>query len=390
LVVSPDGKHVYVAAYDRYRGGVAIFDRSAGGALTQKRGRAGCVSEATGLRRVCGRARGVRSPSDLVVSPDGRNVYVSASGAIAVLDRDATSGALTQRGGRTGCVSRPGRSGACVRGRGLKNPQAISVSPDGTSVYVMSFTDSALAIFDRDPRSGTLKQKRGRAGCVADELSDTKGCRTVALEIGPDDALTVSGDGKHVFAALTIFDRNPNGELDPGPPDMVVEEVLSVIVSADGKNAYAAASFDGLLIFDRDRDTGALTLKPGDEGCFVARRITGCKRATALAAPTGVSLSRDGRDLYVASGSNQGNALVIFDRDPSDGTLTQKPRLAGCVSQSGTRGRCAKGRGLREASKTGEATPAAPLVNPTLGVTVSPDDRSVYLAGDTVAVFDRR
>jgi DNA-binding beta-propeller fold protein YncE len=77
VIVSPNGKHVYVAADDRNRGGLAIFDRAANGRLVQKPRRAGCLSEAAGLRRVCRRANALGSPSDLVVSPDGRNVYVA-------------------------------------------------------------------------------------------------------------------------------------------------------------------------------------------------------------------------------------------------------------------------------------------------------------------------
>lgn len=393
-VVSTDGKNVYVESEDRYRGGVAIFDRAADGTLTQKAGRAGCVSES--LRRMCRHASGLRSARDLAVSPDGRSVYVAAaSGAIAIFDRDRKSGTLTQKRGRAGCVSRPAKASACTRGRGLAHPTTIAVSADGTSVYVTSFDDEALAIFDRDPRSGALTQKRGSAGCIADGHSDAIGCRHAALDIGLEGrALTVSPDGKHVYAGtgLQIFDRRPNGELTPnaaGSASTADQEVLSATISADGKNVYATASFDGLFIFDRDARDGALTLKPGTGGCFAAERIEGCTRATALAAPTGASLSPGGRDLYVASGVNQGNALVIFDRDPSTGTLTQKPGPAGCVSQSGTGGRCGHGHGLREANTAGEGSPGDSLVNPTLRVTVSPNGRSVYLAGDTVAVFDR-
>lgn len=387
VVVSPDGKDVYVAADDRYRGGVAIFDRADSGRLIRKRGRVGCVSETVALRRVCRRANGVRAPRDLVISPDSRNVYVAAaSGAIAVFDRDETSGTLMQKRGRAGCVSRPGRAGACVRGWALYKPQAIAVSPDGTSVYVASSEDDALAVFDRDPRSGALKQKRGSAGCFANEYSDATGCRPAPLSIGlVAPALTVSGDGKNVYvgAALQVFERHANGELTRNRGsngDTAEYEVSSVRVSGDGKNVYAAAFHDGLLIFDRDSNDGSLTLKSGAQGCFAPRRIDGCMRATALAAPTGVSLSPDGRDLYVASGVNLGNALVSFDRDPANGALTQKPHRAGCVSQSGTNGRCVQGRGFFEAN---------PFVNPAPTVSVSPDGRSVYLAGDTVAVFDR-
>ena len=394
MVVSPDGKHVYVASEDRYRGGVAIFDRAANGTVRQKRGRSGCVSE-TGLRRACRQAIGVRAPRDLAISPDGRNVYVAAaSGAVAVLDRDATDGTLTQRTGRAGCLARVGRKGACVKARGLHNPQGIVVSPDGSNVYVTSFEDDALTVFDRNAASGALKQKPGRAGCLAGEYSAARGCRTASLQVGLDGpALTVSGDGKHVYAGqpLQIFDRHANGELAANPsggPSDAPGEVVAIVVSADGKNVYAAAGWEGLLIFDRDAASGAL--EPGAQTCFAAKRIPGCARATALAAPTGLALSPDGRDLYVASGVNQGNALVSFDRDPATGALTQKPRPAGCVSQSGTGGSCAKGRALREPSTIGEGSPGASLVQPTLSVTVSPDGESVYLAGDTVAVFDRR
>lgn len=393
VVVSPDGKHVYVALEDRYRGGLAIFDRAVSGRLTQKPGRAGCVAEVPALRRVCRRANGVRAPRDLVVSPDGRNVYVAAaSGVIAIFDRDRLSGALTQKPGRTGCVSRRVRVGPCVRGRALTKPMMIAISPNGTSVYVASAEDDAVAIFDRDRRSGALTQKRGSAGCVAHEYSDVTGCRRAPLSIGLEGggALTVSPDGRNVYAGLTIFDRHPNGELTPPAGDAkTTHAVVSVIVSADGKNVYAADSFDGLLlIFDRDPDTGVLTRKLGEQGC-VAARIDGCMRATALAAPTGVSLSPDGRDLYVASGVSQGNALVTFDRDQADGTLKQKPGRAGCVSQSGTGGKCARGRAMREPNMLGEGSPTNILVQPTLRVTVAPDGRSVYLSGDTVAVFDR-
>jgi len=403
VVVSPDGKHVYVAAEDRYRGGLAIFDRAARGRLTQKPGRAGCVAEVPALRRVCRRANGVRAPRDLVVSPDGRNVYVAAaSGAIAIFDRDRLSGALTQRPGRAGCVSGRVRVGPCVRGRALSKPTMIAISPNGTSVYVASFEDHALAIFDRDPRSGALTQKRGSAGsvretsCVVFEFSDGPGCLNAPLDIPQLEggALTVSPDGRNVYVGtgLAIFNRHANGELTPnraGNASTTDDPVISVMVSADGKNVYAAASSGGLLIFDRDPDDGVLTPKPGEQGCVATRRIAGCTRARALVAPTGVSLSPDGRDLYVAIGYNEENALVTFDRDPANGTLKQKPGRAGCVSQLGTNGKCARGRALREPSTLGEGSPTDPLVQPTLRVTVTPDGRSVYLSGDTVAVFDR-
>jgi DNA-binding beta-propeller fold protein YncE len=64
----------------------------------------------------------------------------------------------------------------------------------------------------------------------------------------------------------------------------------------------------------------------------------------------------------------------VFDR-AGDGTLTQKPGPAGCISDSGA-GRCHDGRALDRATS----------------VAVSPDGQNAYIASrvsDAVAVFDR-
>ncbi len=107
--MSADGKHVYVAPGDRSREALAIFDRATDGRLAQHAvarvvcRRPACVG--------CAGARAARAPRDLVISRDGRNVYgPTTSGAIAVLDRDATNETRKQRRGRTGCVSRGARS----------------------------------------------------------------------------------------------------------------------------------------------------------------------------------------------------------------------------------------------------------------------------------------
>jgi DNA-binding beta-propeller fold protein YncE len=84
--ISPDGSNVYltsagsilhVGKHDqRNTASLAIFDRDpVTGALLQKPGVQGCVSASRA--KGCGMATSLATPADLVVSPDGKDIYVS-------------------------------------------------------------------------------------------------------------------------------------------------------------------------------------------------------------------------------------------------------------------------------------------------------------------------
>jgi len=391
VAASPDGKNVYVAAQS---GGVAIFDRAASGALTPKRGKAGCVSQTIRSRRACALARALKAPIAVVVSPDGRDVYVAALGsdAVAAFDRRAADGTLTQKRGRAGCASRAG--GSCAKARGLQGALDVAVSADGRSVYVVGVGrgGGAVVVFDRDERTGVLTQKRGPAGCVVDALEGVAGCTTAE---GLSDAVTlaVSADGRSAYVGtalgLVVLDRAADGRLSPrpGPSGCImttaafadcatataVGGVVALAVSGDGRNAYVA-SHDGLSVFDRDTASGTLTQKAGAGGCITSTGRGRCARAEPLGYPAGVAISGDGRSAYVVAA--QSGAIAVFERDAATGALKQRPGRAGCISDSG-KGGCANGRGL---------------VNPH-AVTVTADGSSVYVASSTssaVGIFDRR
>ena len=333
--VSPDGRSVYVAS--SLSDAVAVFDRDAAtGALTQKAGTAGCVSE-TGTDGACADGVALLNPVSVAVSPDGRSVYLvsTLSDAVAVFDRDAATGALTQKSGTAGCVSESGTGGACASGVALDLAAFVTVSPDGRTVYVASRSSSAVAVFDRDAATGALTQKSGTAGCVSE--SGTEGA---------------CADGVALITAA------------------------SVAVSLDGRSVYVSSlNSDAVAVFDRDAATGALTQKAGTAGCISETGTGGaCADGVALDLAAFVAVSPDGRTVYVASRSS--SAVAVFDRDAATGALTQKAGTAGCVSETGTDGACADG---------------AALDGP-ISATVSPDGRSVYLASfnsDAVAVFDR-
>ena len=128
--------------------------------------------------------------------------------------------------------------------------------------------------------------------------------------------------------------------------------------------------------FRRDPN-GALTYK----GCFANRGAHGCKAPphNSLGDASGVTVSRDAKSVYVASGGHSGfpthgqlggNSITRFQRH-SNGAISYR----GCIANNGSHG-CRK--------------PAHNSLYGSSGVTVSPDGESVYAASATGITAFRR
>ena len=219
-------KNVYVASWGSHA--IAVFDRNlVNGALTQKAGTAGCVSE-TGTGGLCADGVALQGPRGVTVSPDGKNVYATTDGsdAVVVFDRDAATGAISQKAGANGCISDTGSGGACTDGRGLDGAFDVVVSADGLSVFVTAGVSNALVIFDRSSATGALTQKAGKAGCISDtgtggectEGRGLSGARRLAMtDVGPSVYVAAVGS-----STVSVFDRSPapydidrDGQIDP-------------------------------------------------------------------------------------------------------------------------------------------------------------------------------
>jgi DNA-binding beta-propeller fold protein YncE len=401
VAVSPDGKNVYAVS----NSGIAVFARNTTtGRLGQLPGTAGCLSE-TGSDGACGVARPLSAQRSVAVSPDGKNVYVASLGrsAVLVFQRNQTSGALTQLPGDSGCVSQSGFN--CADGRALGGADEVVVSPDGKSVYVLSKPTGAtaprdaVAVFQRNTTTGALTQLAGAAGCV--RQGGGGGCRVGRALDGPL-AAAVSPDGKSVYVASDVSDavavlrRNTStGALfQPTGPGGCVSETGSggtcadgkaldgaggVVVSADGENVYAASrASDAVAVFKRETSTGALSQlvgPTGRAGCISETGSAGaCVDGRALDTANAVASSGDRNNLYVTSLA--GDAVAVFRRDTTTGALAQLAGQAGCVSESGSGGVCADGKALDQAAEAA----------------VSADGRNVYVAAflsHAVAVFAR-
>jgi len=345
IAISPDDKHVYASRFGA--DGLSVFTRGPDGALTVKN----CVSE-TGNSGACADGKALQGSYPPVVSPDGKNVYMPAatSKAIAVFDR-GSDGTLTQKTGTAGCISDDGLGGQCSDATTLALPASVRFSPDGTSAYVLNDSPGDnVAVLDR-AADGTLTQKAGLAGCVSDDGSGGL-CTDVDLMDGVFD-IAISPDGKSAYVVastsktVSLFDRAADGTLTRRPgaagcysrsgnggactPYTAADDHLGITISPDGKQVYLSGSSSlttgGIVIFDRAAD-GTLTQKPGHAGCVSEDGTSGqCADGMALIGTGGLSVSDDGRSVYVASA----NAIAVFDRAP-DGTLAQKPAPIGCIS----------------------------------------------------------
>lgn len=139
LAASPDGKQLYRSS--RFMNKVEVLQRNP---VT------GQITLDQTLTEGIDGVAGLDGASDIVVSPDGKNVYTSASveNAIAVFDRNTTTGRLTQSS-----VVRNGVNGVS----GLAGAQSLVITPDGANVYtVASGVTSAVAGFAREAATGRL------------------------------------------------------------------------------------------------------------------------------------------------------------------------------------------------------------------------------------------
>jgi DNA-binding beta-propeller fold protein YncE len=392
LVVSPDGRHVYVAAYGSHA--VAAFARNRRtGLLDQLPGRRGCVRQGRGGGCTSGRALG--GPASVAISPDGRSVYVAAAGsdALSIFARNRRTGVLSQLPGARGCFSaQPG--GGCTVGRALNEPTSVAVTPDGTRVYVTGRRfPSGVAIFAR-ARDGSLTQPGGSGGCVSHRGGT--GCSAARGISAPEEVL-VSPDSRHVLVAgsrshaVAVLRSGPDGLTQAdgaagciarrGSDGCAAGKALlgpvDLAISPDGRSVYTASAIaDGIAVLRRNRRTGALTQAAGRTACISqgagARR---CVPGRALDETWGVGISPDGRNVYAVS--SKVNTLAVMARNRESGALAQLPGRLGCFIRGGGFG-CHEGRGLTVA----------------VAVAVSPDGRNVYVASEdaylgSVAIFRR-
>lgn len=278
VVVSPGGGSVYAGSFAS--GAIISFDRSSSGAIKQKSGGAGCTVETA--TEGCRTGRGLKGAEGMTVSPDGKSVYVGAAvgNAVAIFRRSSTTGELAQPTGTAGCVAHNGAEG-CASGDGLIGADSMQVSPDNKNLYVASGVGSSIAIFKRNTRTGGISQLAGVAGCFTDRKRNLGRCN-VGIEIDQPEGITVSPDGKTVYvgsfasSSITVFDRTAftgtlvqragtNGCIVNVPTSgcttgLALGNVNALAVSRDGRHLYSGSyASNAVNIFSRAKPKAGRT-----------------------------------------------------------------------------------------------------------------------------------
>ncbi len=201
------------------------------------------------------------------------------------------------------------------------NHGAIAISPDGAHVYVAGLAQ--LAIFERDAGSGILDP----AGTVTTESGGTEALDSIV-------ALAVSPDGAFVYVLATsahgilVFERNAQtGAL--GTPPLVIDMTVTpskIVFSPDGAHAYVSSNSEQeLRVYARSSETGDLTLLDTlDELVFTVTDVPSSR--------FDVAISPSGERVEVASAPER--TIAAFTRDASTGALTFADELV--VSPFGT------------------------------------------------------
>ena len=335
IAIAPTESHIYVAGADD--SAIALFD-AALTFIAVERNNAGAIN-------------GLQLPSAIAVAPDGRHVYSASfsDAVIAIFDRDE-DGALSFAGNYAG------GGGNSL----LTQPSSLAFSSDGTLLLVADFGGDALHAIRRDVQSGELSPL---ATIDRDNgPQDLRGIASVALS--PDNGVAVALSVLTNSALLFNVAEGTNELTFRGTMPAMATPTASTF-SADGRHLYTTSGGNNVVLAFERRNEGSTFPQ--------IQVIRDSESGMDLVSPSAIAATRDGRSIYIASGSGiilsgeGSNAIAAISRDSGSGGLSfVESQVDGMNGVSG--------------------------INGAAGVAVSPDDRLVAVsgfAGNSLAIFER-
>jgi 6-phosphogluconolactonase (cycloisomerase 2 family) len=364
---------------------------------------------------------GLGQAHGVAVSPDGKNVYVTAEkGAISTFARNTSSGALTYRG----CIKDPASTEACAQNSltagTLMGAKSVGISPDGEFVYVAASTSSlpsnAITVFARNATTGALTAvPLADGGCISqDEVAPCRhasaGLKLVSyLTVTTQSVYAVSHDNSTVVrlardtttnptrGTLTLEDNLTDCFRGVGSPDLncgadttpasqkrglVGPTSIALPAGDSSTHLYVAAKDDNAVAkFQRDPSNGKLTSNLTTD-CQGGTGFTSCATGTPVQGLNGAEgLAATPNNLYVAGGDEGGGVggtLATFEFQQPSGDI-------------GAPRQC-----FRDSSSTqtlcNTVAPGVPGLRGARAVAISNDDAFVYVAagtGNDIAEFAR-
>ncbi len=290
LAMSPDGEFVYSVAM--FSNSLATFDRNKV---------SGALSFVDAIYDADGGVDGLDGPRSIVISPDGKNLYVAAydDNKLSVYSRNSVTGDASFLG-----VYEEGDQDV----EELTGPHALALSPDGKNLYVALWSNEII-VFDRNSSSGLLTYQS--------KLSYLEG----ETKKESPRALALSPDGKFMYVAsanndaLSVFSRNTEtGAIEHeenvfddsnGVSDLDGPHAISI--SSDGAYLYiAAVSSDSVTSFERDSETGEIS--------YYQSIVSEAEDTWDMNGPISIGTSPDGEHVYLGSGSGA-HSILTFRRE---------------------------------------------------------------------------
>ncbi len=215
--------------------------------------------------------------------------------------------------------------------------RAVVVSPDGKNVYVAASKSDSIAVFKRNANKGTLSQAKGAAGCVA--ADGAEGCAT-AVGLDTPNSVAVSPDGEqrlrdlederldHDLQPQPIHRRAQPGAGDRLPRDRVAARLPAGAGTARRRRGRRQPRrqqrLRRRLLRERGRDVRSQSHHRGADpagrhgsGCIAETTSEGCAQGLALGAPEGLAISGDGEHVYAAGALS--SSVVSLTRDTATG-----------------------------------------------------------------------
>lgn len=281
VVVTADGRHVYVAGHDA--DAIAIFDRDA--ATGKLSWRAQLVNGELGVE-------GIGGISALALSPDGQYLYAGAASgqSIAVFALDPGTGLLAQVS-----VIRQGQGGV----NGLNGVTDLAFDADGEVLFVTARENRSVTAFRRNPSSGALTYvtgiEDGQVGVTASLLSPS------AVAVSGDRVMVADAQGDAVSLLRFVDGATPAFELDEVvalDSDGVngTQAPLALAFVPDQARLYVGAAASGQLHLFSLLDTSAQRIETYD-----------ATLSPALSQVAALAVGPEQRQLYAVS---SGDGLV--------------------------------------------------------------------------------
>jgi 6-phosphogluconolactonase (cycloisomerase 2 family) len=371
VLLSPDGRHVYVPANES--DSISIFERDLSTGILSL---VGTIYETVD--------RAMNGPSYGSISSDGKHLYLPANDAICVYQRDEATGWLTPVATIT---------------EGTGSSYHTAVSPDGAHVYSVDHSADAVNVLQRDSATGLLTFVQ----TLQKDVDGVDGLDWPA-------AVTVSPDGLQVFiasygsASLTVLDRDPaTGEVSPrdvfrydDQGEYLLRGTRYLSVSEDGANIYVTSTGDHyparngtLVVFSRDPASGEVAVVE-----VISETPMGLPARPSV---TAIGVSPDGRHVYAGYSlySSSKDGIATYARDyPTVGygvMITSDEAVNGLASGMAQSNSLAGQvfndlnlNGLRDPGEIGLSAWTVQVTNPANGVIAEAVTSDVDLDGDGV------